>query len=94
MGLLVAAHAQSGRRKDERRLLAELKSREQSGYAGAFVLAYLGLGDYDKTFYWLEQAYKEQSNILQLLKVDPLFDPVRGDPRFQDLLRRVDLDQL
>ena len=37
----------------------------------------------------LEEAYKEQSNILQFLKVHPIFDPVRGDPRFKDLVRRV-----
>lgn len=49
------------------------------GYAGAVVHAYLGLADYDQTFSWLEQAYKKQSNIVQHLKVDPLFDPIRGD---------------
>ena len=59
--------------------------------AGAFVNAYLGLGDNQQAFIWLEQAYKEHSNTLQLLKVDPLFDPIRGDPRFTDLLRRVGL---
>ena len=90
-GSLVAAYAQTGRRKEALRLLDELKKREQPGYAGAFVHAYLGLGDYDQTFSWLEQGYKEQSNIMQHLKVDPMFDPVRGDPRFQDLLRRVGL---
>jgi len=92
-GSLVAAYAQSGRRKDALRLLAELKTRKRPGYAGAFVYAYLGLGDYDQTFSWLEQGYKEQSNIMQHLKVDPMFDPVRSDPQFQDLLRRVGLNQ-
>lgn len=82
MGSLVAAYAQAGRRADALRLLAELKKHEQPGYAGAFVHVYLGLADYDQTFYWLEEAYKEQSNIMQHLKVDPLFDPARGDPRF------------
>ena len=72
-----------------------MKSRKQAGYvpAAAFVLAYLGLGDYDQIFAWLEQAYNEQSNILLFLKVHPFFDPVRGDPRFADLLRRVGLDR-
>ena len=54
--------------------------------------AYLGLGDNNGAFDWLEQAYKEQSNILQFLKVHPYFDPIRADPRFAYLVRRVGLD--
>jgi hypothetical protein len=75
------------------RLLEVLKQRRKAGYipAGAFVNAYLGLGDNEQTFYWLEQAYKEQSNILQFLKSHPYFDPIRSDPRFADLVRRVGL---
>lgn len=92
-GVLVRAYAHAGRRKDALRLLAELKRRKQEGYipAGAFVNAYLGLGENAEAFFWLEQAYKEQSNILQWLKVHPYFDPLRDDPRFKDLLRRVGL---
>ena len=54
--------------------------------------AYLGLGDYDKAFAWLEEEYKERSNSLQFLKVHPFYDPVREDPRFKDLVRRVGLN--
>ena len=95
IGLLVNASAQAGRRADALRLLDELKRRKQTEYvpAAAFVLAYLGLGDYDQAFVWLEQAYKEQSYILLLLKVFPFFDPIRTDPRFIDLLHRVGLDR-
>ncbi len=94
IGVLVRAYAHAGRRTDALRLLAELKRRKQAGYvpAGAFVNAYLGLGDYDQAFAWLERAYQEQSNILQFLKVHPHFDPLRDDPRFKDLLRRVGLE--
>jgi len=96
LGLLIYAYAQSGDRGDSLRLLQELKRRRETGYvpAAAFILAYLGLGDYEQAFFWLEKAYNEQSNILQFLKVHPLFDPVRSDPRFVDLLRRVGLDRL
>jgi hypothetical protein len=75
------------------RLLGQLKKRRRAGYvpAGAFVNAYLGLGDNDEAFAWFERAYEEQSNILIYIKVSPLFDPLRGDPRFQDLVRRVGL---
>ena len=49
--------------------------------------------DREQAFAWLEQAYQEQSNILQFLKVHPYFDPLRDDPHFKDLLHRVGLDQ-
>ncbi len=93
IGVLVRAYAHAGRRVDALRLLGELKRRKQAGFvpAGAFVNAYLGLGDYDQAFAWLERAYQEQSNILQFLRVHPYFDPLREDPRFKDLLRRVGL---
>ncbi len=92
-GILIRAYAQAGRRSDAIRLLTELKRRSKEGYipAAAFVNAYLGLGDNEQAFYWLEQAYKEQSNILQFLKTHPYFDPIRGDPRFAELVRRVGL---
>jgi TolB-like protein/tetratricopeptide (TPR) repeat protein len=93
-GVLVRAYSHAGRRGDARRLLAELQQRKKAGYvpAGAFVNAYLGLGENDRAFDWLEQAYQEQSNILQFLKVHPYFDPIRSDPRFADLVRRTGLD--
>ncbi len=94
-GILIRAYAHAGRRGDALRLLAELKRRKQAGYipAGAFVNAYLGLGDSEQAFYWLQQAYREKSNILQFLKSHPYFDPIRSDPRFIDLVRRVGLSQ-
>jgi TolB-like protein/tetratricopeptide (TPR) repeat protein len=69
-GVLIRAYAHAGRRADALRLLGELKKRKQAGYvpAAAFVNAYLGLDDYDQAFAWLEQAYKEQSNILQFVQ--------------------------
>ncbi len=95
VGLLIHAYAKAGRRADALRLLEELKRRKQTGYvpAAAFVKAYLGLGEYDQAFFWLEEAYKEESNLLQFLKVHPIFDPIRDDPRFADLVRRVGLDR-
>ena len=93
IGVLIRAYAHAGRRADALRLLAELKKRKQAGYvpAAAFVNAYLGLGDKEEAFAWLEQGYKEHSNILQWLKVHPYFDPLRDDPRFKDLVLRVGL---
>ncbi len=95
MGVLVRAYAHAGRRSEALRLLDELQQRQLKGYVptAAFVNAYLGLGENEQAFVWLEKAYKEQSNILGLLKVHPYFDPLRGDPRFADLVHRVGLDQ-
>lgn len=94
LGVLVRAYAHAGRRADALRILDELKRRRQRGYvpAGAFVNAYLGLGENEQAFVWLERAAQEQSNIMQFVKVHPFFDPVRNDPRFVDLLHRVGLD--
>jgi len=92
--VLAAAYARAGRRTDALRILAELKKRKQAGYvaAGSFVILALGLGDKEQAFAWLDEAYKEKSNILQFVKVHPLMDPLRSDPRFGDLVRRVGLN--
>jgi TolB-like protein/DNA-binding winged helix-turn-helix (wHTH) protein/Tfp pilus assembly protein PilF len=95
IGVLIRAYAHAGRRADALRALEELKRRQKTGYVptAAFVNAYLGLDDKEQAFAWLERAYQEKSTILQFLKVHPFFDPIRGDPRFADLRRRVGLDQ-
>jgi len=92
--VLIRAYAHAGRRSDALRLLAGLEKRKKAGYipAAAFVNAYLGLGENEQAFAWLEQAYQEQSNILEFLKVHPYFDPIRADPRFADLRRRTGLE--
>ena len=93
MLLLAVAYAHAGRRTEALRLVGELKQRQKTTYVppAAFVQPYLALGDYDQAFAWLERAYQEQANILMFLRVGPYFDPVRNDPRFKDLLRRVGL---
>ena len=50
---------------------------------------YMGEGDEDQAVEWLTKAYEQRSANVCLLKVDPWFDPLRSDPRFQDLLRRM-----
>src|SRR5260370_11248743 len=63
LGILIRAYAHAGRRSDALRILVELKRRRNTSYApaGALVNAYLGLGENEEAFVWLEQAYKEQS---------------------------------
>jgi hypothetical protein len=48
------------------------------------------MGNKDEALAWIEKAFERHSDVLTRLKVDPRFDPLRGDPRFQGLLRRED----
>jgi tetratricopeptide (TPR) repeat protein len=91
LGVLVRAYAHGGRRAQALRVLDELHRRRQRGYvpAAPFLQAYLGLGDTEEAFVWLERAAEERSNIVQFLKVEPFFDLIRGDPRFAEFLRRA-----
>jgi TolB-like protein/DNA-binding winged helix-turn-helix (wHTH) protein/Tfp pilus assembly protein PilF len=95
IGVLVRAYAHAGRRGDALRLVDELKRRQKTSYVppAAFVNAYLGLGDNEQAFASLERAYQEKAEILCYLKVHPFFDPLRGDPRYRNLVHRVGLDQ-
>ncbi|MGB7330453.1 MAG: winged helix-turn-helix domain-containing protein, partial [Terriglobales bacterium] len=56
------------------------------------LLAYSGTGQKERVLDLLERAYSERSNAVVQIKVDPMYDPVRDDPRFKDLLRRVGLE--
>jgi eukaryotic-like serine/threonine-protein kinase len=90
------AYAMAGRRVEAQKVLDKLNERSKDGYvpAGARARIYAGLGDKDKVFQWLETAYSERSiagTLPGMIKVDPVFDPLRSDPRFANLLRRMNL---
>ena len=91
LGVLVRAYARAGQSTEALRVLDELTRRREAGYipAAAFVNAYLGLGDYERALEWLDRAFDERSNILVNLKVHPFFDPLRNDPRYAALHRRM-----
>jgi serine/threonine protein kinase/Tfp pilus assembly protein PilF len=88
-------HARLGERSQALRILDELKGASKQEYVSAysFAVIYLGLGEKDQAFAWLEKAYEERSFLLPYLKVDPIWDPLRSDPRFADLVRRIGLPQ-
>ena len=53
-----------------------------------------GLGDKDQAFQWLEKAFEERDTAwFPMIKVSPMSDPLRSDPRFQDLMRRMNFPQ-
>jgi tetratricopeptide (TPR) repeat protein len=87
------ALALSGNKAAARKALAQLQTMSQSRYVPALYFAgiYEGLGERDQTFHWLEQAYHEGNDRLPYLGVDPMADPLRTDPRFQDLMKKVGL---
>jgi TolB-like protein/DNA-binding winged helix-turn-helix (wHTH) protein/Tfp pilus assembly protein PilF len=85
----------SGRRVEALRALEKLQqsNRRQQMDPAAIALAYVGMDNKDEAFAWLQKAYSEHSNAITTLKVDPIYDPLRSDPRFQELLRRVGVAQ-
>jgi TolB-like protein/DNA-binding winged helix-turn-helix (wHTH) protein/Tfp pilus assembly protein PilF len=93
LGMLGLAYGLAGRKAEATKILNELLELNKTRYVtpAAFVNVYLGLGDNEQAFVWLEKAYQERSNFVAYLKVFPLLDPIRSDRRFDDLIRRVGL---
>jgi len=91
-GQLGYAYAIAGNRDGALQLLNVALERANRGDFPAFAIAqiYIGLGERDRAFEWLRKAVDERDVYLSL-KVDPIYDPLRADPRFKDLLRRVKL---
>jgi TolB-like protein/DNA-binding winged helix-turn-helix (wHTH) protein/Flp pilus assembly protein TadD len=88
---LARAYVAVGKRSDAQKLLSDLKKRSSpsSSYAAEISVIYAALGDADQAMNWLEKGYEERFNPGVLLR--PGFDPLRSDPRFESLVRRVGL---
>ncbi len=87
------AYALSGRRQEALQIIDDLKQQSKRSYISPTLIAivYAGLGEKEQAFEWLDKAYHGQDSILVYLKVEPMFDSLRSDPRYADLLRRVGL---
>jgi predicted metal-dependent enzyme (double-stranded beta helix superfamily) len=83
-----------GKLEEARRLLSDFSSQLEQFPDRAYMLAsvHFTLGEYDQGFEWLERAYQERSPGMRLLKVDPLYDCVRADPRFTAMLKKMGLE--
>jgi eukaryotic-like serine/threonine-protein kinase len=92
---LAHAYAVAGRRDEARRTLAQLQDVAKQRYVPPFYIAkvYAGLGENTQAMALLNRAFQDRSDQLTGLRVEPAFDPLRADPRFVDLLRRVGLAQ-
>jgi hypothetical protein len=87
------AYAKSGKKVQAHQVINQMNAASKIHYVPAYLWTpiYAALGEKDKAFLWLEKAYDEHDSYLVRLKVDPAMDPLRSDPRFQDLLRRMKL---
>jgi tetratricopeptide (TPR) repeat protein len=90
------AYAVAGRRDKALAVLDDLQTHAKSRYVSALDIAtvYLGLGDTDATFEWLERAFQTRASALVYLAVDPRYDAMRQDPRFRALVRRIRLPEV
>ena len=93
LGFLGMCYGLAGRKADATKILNELLELNRRRYVTPPALAnvYIGLGNRDQAFLWLEKAYQERSNYLAYLKVFPADDSLRSDPRLDHLLRRMGL---
>jgi hypothetical protein len=85
------ALAVSGKPAEARAILLKLEDLSRQRYIPPTLMALvtLGLGDHNATFQWAERAFREHDPLLTRLQMDPIVDPIRKDPRFAALVRRV-----
>ncbi|MCA1850333.1 MAG: tetratricopeptide repeat protein, partial [Acidobacteria bacterium] len=85
------AYATAGKRSEARAVVNELKELSARGQISPYYIAMIhaGLGERDQALQWLEKAFQDRSSGLVWLKVHPVWDQLRSDPRFTDLIRRL-----
>lgn len=93
LGHMGNAYARWGREAEAKAVIPRLQQHIRQNGIGTYEvgLVYAGLGEKDSAFEWLEKAVVVRDKGLTFLKVDPCLDPLRSDPRFHDLLRRIGL---
>jgi TolB-like protein/DNA-binding winged helix-turn-helix (wHTH) protein/Tfp pilus assembly protein PilF len=93
LAALARTYAVSGKTTEARNLLDQLMQQAKKQYVSPFYVAvvYAGLGENDKAMDWLEKAYRDHSNAIVFLKVDPQLDTLRSNPRFHELQRKLRL---
>ena len=90
---LGCAYALAGKKSQAQKVVAQLHEASKIHYVPPYFmgLIHAALGEKDKAFSWLEKAYEEHDSYLVRLKVEPVMDPLRADPRFKKLLSRMNL---
>jgi TolB-like protein/Tfp pilus assembly protein PilF len=95
LGYLGYVYAAAGKKAEAQKVLEELKELSKQRYVSPYNIAcvYAGLNDKDQAFEWLDRAYQERSFFMTLLKTETVWDNLRPDPRFKDLLKRMNLPE-
>ena len=93
IAILGYMHARAGEPARAREALTQLAEASRRGEIASLHMAYIhiGLGERDRAFERIEEGYRERAGLLVFAKVEPIFDPLRADQRFGDLLRRMGL---
>jgi TolB-like protein/tetratricopeptide (TPR) repeat protein len=92
LGMLARTYGLSGNKTEAEKILNQLRELSTQRYVAAysFALVYLGLGDKEEALRWLEQSYQDRAGSdVGWIRVDPLVDPLRGDPRFEALAEKI-----
>jgi tetratricopeptide (TPR) repeat protein len=92
LAMLGQAYARNGQKEEARKILTRLNDEAKSHYVApyAFALVQIALGEKDRAIEALERAYEEgETNYLFIIKVDPLLDDLRGQPRFDALVHKI-----
>ena len=95
LGYLGYVYGTAGKKAEAQKALEELKELSKKRYVSPYNFAciYAGLNDRDQAFEWLERTYQERAFFMTQLKVDTVLDNLRPDPRFKDLLKRMNLPE-
>ena len=92
--MLAYAYAVAGQRDEALKILVEQQSLAKQRFVSPynFAIIYTALGDKDQAFQWLTKSVEQRTRIIFQLKSRPMFDPLRSDPRYAELLRRMNLE--
>jgi tetratricopeptide (TPR) repeat protein len=90
------SYALAGMEEQAREILREMDDLSKTHYVSAFWIAVIhaGLNDKDRVFEWLDKAYEDRYETLTFINISPFFYPVRDDPRFAELLKKVGLSEI
>jgi tetratricopeptide (TPR) repeat protein len=91
LGYIYAKAGEKEKALEELRLMKNLPNQQLLLHAATMAILYIGLGDQEMAFYWLERAFEQYDYLISFMNVNPQFDTLRSDPRFIDLLKRIGL---
>jgi Flp pilus assembly protein TadD len=93
---LAIVYAAAGRKAQAQKILEEFEEKARRDYVPPYALAmaHMAVGDLDGTFAWLDKMYAESSPVLVWMNEHARYDRLRGDPRFQELLRKIGFTEL